>query len=110
MEDLMLYNPYEDYDDYLVVDKPKRRRRRSNPSSEAEGGMLLTLALALGGWLLWHKNKHGRFPWQPAPVSIQRHLAAAPVAKKNPVINDSYKVIMPKNEKYDGESWGVILP
>jgi hypothetical protein len=115
MEDLFLENP--DYDDYLVMDKPRRKRRRSNPATAEGGGLFLMLTLGFGGWLLWYKNKNGRFPWQPVPVpppAVQQRLAAQAItAKRNQpagAISESYKVIMPRNEKYDGEGFAIIMP
>ena len=66
-----------DYDDYT----PRRRRR--NPRSTATtaiGSSTLIVVIAVVGWLIWFRNKNGRWPWQSAPKPLPTTEAIRRVA------------------------------
>ena len=78
MGDLVLYNPELDDEDMelIEIDKPKRRKRRSNPSYQASG---FTQVLTLGGlgyllWCLIVKGQTGIWDWRPWRLTTQPKL------------------------------------
>lgn len=71
MDELDFYNPYDDYDEegegmVLIEDKPKKRRRKSNPSYQTSAIVMPALLLAIGylGWCAY-ASKSGLWSWQP---------------------------------------------
>ncbi len=73
-----LDNPY--YDEELILDEPKpKRRRKSAPTTEISLSALVLVGLV--GLLIWFKHTRGIYPWQTEIARRSIRPALGPASK-----------------------------